>query len=230
MKYHLEGKGGARGYTAFGIETAKGSTHHDLKEFWHLGRDLPPGHRRERVMPPNVVVEQGDFSAATSAVYAALDALGGRVLQALAVYLGQTRDYFADKVNEGNSILRVIHYPPIAREGEDAASASARAGHVRAAAHEDINLITLLLGADEGGLQLLRRDGRWMEVNPPPGCVTCNIGDMLQRLSNHRLPSTTHRVVNPPPERAHLPRLYHESRALPCAHFLWPDEWLVGAC
>ena len=82
-------------------------------------------------MPPNVVVEQGDFSAATSAVYAALDALGGRVLQALAVYLGQTRDYFADKVNEGNSILRVIHYPPIAREGEDAASASARAGHVR---------------------------------------------------------------------------------------------------
>ena len=142
-------------------------------------------------MPPNVVVEQGDFSAATSAVYAALDALGGRVLQALAVYLGQTRDYFADKVNEGNSILRVIHYPPIREGGRDAASASARAGHVRAAAHEDINLITLLLGADEGGLQLLRRDGRWMEVNPPPGCVTCNIGDMLQRLSNHRLPSTT---------------------------------------
>lgn len=206
MKYHLEGKGGARGYTAFGIETAKGSTHHDLKEFWHLGRDLPPGHRHERVMPPNVAVEQGDFSAATSAVYSALDALGGRVLQALAVYLGQPRDYFADKVNEGNSILRVIHYPPIARDGEDAESASARAGHVRAAAHEDINLITLLLGADEGGLQLLRRDGRWMEVNPPPGCVTCNIGDMLQRLSNHRLPSTTHRVVNPPPERAHLPR------------------------
>ena len=206
MRYHVEGQGGARGYTAFGVETAKGSAHHDLKEFWHLGRDLLPGHRFEATMPPNVTVSEGDFTAVTSEIYAALDTLGGKVLEALAVHLGQKRDYFADKVNEGNSILRVIHYPPLVREGEDGKEALARAGHVRAAAHEDINLITLLLGADEGGLQILRRDGEWLEVNPPPGCITCNIGDMLQRLSNHRLPSTTHRVVNPPPERAHLPR------------------------
>ena len=126
------------------------------------------------------------------------------------MHLGQTRAFFADKVNEGNSILRVIHYPPLVppsmTDAEAEAALRERGGHVRAAAHEDINLITLLLGADEGGLQLLRRDGRWMEVNPPPGCVTCNIGDMLQRLTNHRLPSTTHRVVNPPASRAKIPR------------------------
>jgi isopenicillin N synthase-like dioxygenase len=210
MEYHLAGKGGARGYTAFGVETAKGSMRHDLKEFWHLGRDLAPGHRFEQMMPPNIKVEEGDFFEVTSAVFAALDALGGRILEALAVHLGQKREYFADKVNEGNSILRVIHYPPLVEDDEDAeqalAALAAKGGHVRAAAHEDINLITLLLGADEGGLQLLRRDGRWMEVNPPVGCVTCNIGDMLQRLTNHRLPSTTHRVVNPPASRAKIPR------------------------
>lgn len=206
-KYHLAGLGGARGYTGFGVETAKGSTKHDLKEFWHLGRDLPPGHRYEDKMPPNVDVEEGEFTSVTKEIFAALDALGGRVLEALAVHLGQPREYFGDKVNEGNSILRVIHYPPLARDGEDGAAAlEEAAGHVRAAAHEDINLITLLLGADEGGLQILRRDGTWLDVNPPAGCVTCNIGDMLQRLSNRRLPSTTHRVVNPGADRAHLPR------------------------
>ena len=210
MEYHLADAGGARGYTAFGVETAKGSTSHDLKEFWHLGRDLPPGHRFETQMPPNVRVEEGDFSETTRTVFKELDALGGRVLEALAVHLGQTRAFFADKVDEGNSILRVIHYPPLVppsmTEAEAEAALRERGGHVRAAAHEDINLITLLLGADEGGLQLLRRDGRWMEVNPPPGCVTCNIGDMMQRLTNHRLPSTTHRVVNPPASRAKIPR------------------------
>ena len=136
MRYHLKGLGGARGYTAFGVETAKGSTHHDLKEFWHLGRDLPPGHRFESVMPPNVTVSEGEFTAATSEIFGALDALGGKVLEALAVHLGQKRAYFADKVDEGNSILRVIHYPPLVREGEDGEEALARAGHVRAAAHE----------------------------------------------------------------------------------------------
>ena len=171
----------------------------DLKEFWHLGRDLPNGHRFETCMPPNVdhVTEVEGFSDVNKKIFNALDELGNRVLEALAVYLEQPRDYFADKTNEGNSILRIIHYPPIP---PDAAS------RVRAGAHEDINLITLLLGADEGGLQLLNRDGEWLEVNPPRGCVTCNIGDMLQRLSNHKLPSTTHRVVNPPAERAHIPR------------------------
>jgi isopenicillin N synthase-like dioxygenase len=150
-------------------------------------------------MPPNVdhVTEVEGFSDVNKKIFNALDELGNRVLEALAVYLEQPRDYFADKTNEGNSILRIIHYPPIPPDA---------AGRVRAGAHEDINLITLLLGADEGGLQLLNRDGEWLEVNPPRGCVTCNIGDMLQRLSNHKLPSTTHRVVNPPAERAHIPR------------------------
>lgn len=150
-------------------------------------------------MPPNVdeVVEVEGFSEVNKQIFNALDALGNRVLEALAVHLEQPRDYFSDKTNEGNSILRIIHYPPIPPDA---------AGRVRAGAHEDINLITLLLGADEGGLQILRKDGKWLDVNPPPGCVTCNIGDMLQRLSNHKLPSTTHRVVNPPVERAHLPR------------------------
>ena len=171
----------------------------DLKEFWHLGRDLPSGHPYESKMPPNVddVTEVEGFSEMNKKIFYALDQLGNRVLEALAVHLEQPRDYFADKVNEGNSILRIIHYPPIPPHA---------AGRVRAGAHEDINLITLLLGADEGGLQILRKDGKWLEVNPPPGCVTCNIGDMLQRLSNHKLPSTTHRVVNPPAERAHIPR------------------------
>ena len=124
-KYHLAGLGGARGYTGFGVETAKGSTKYDLKEFWHLGRDLPPGHRYEDKMPPNVDVEEGEFTAVTKEIFAALDALGGRVLEALAVHLGQPREYFGDKVNEGNSILRVIHYPPLARDGEDGAAALA---------------------------------------------------------------------------------------------------------
>jgi isopenicillin N synthase-like dioxygenase len=150
-------------------------------------------------MPPNVddVVEVEGFSEVNKQIFNALDELGNCVLEALAVHLEQPREYFADKTNEGNSILRIIHYPPIPPDA---------AGRVRAGAHEDINLITLLLGADEGGLQLLGKDGEWLEVNPPPGCVTCNIGDMLQRLSNHKLPSTTHRVVNPPAERAHIPR------------------------
>jgi isopenicillin N synthase-like dioxygenase len=198
-KYHLPGKGGARGFTAFGRETAKGATKSDLKEFWHQGRDLPTkGHKFEKFMPPNVEVNEIEgFTESAKHIFYSLDELGNRVLQALAVYLKQDRHFFDDKVDEGNSILRIIHYPPIAEES---------AGHVRAGAHEDINLITLLLGADEGGLQILRKDGKWLDVNPAPGCVTCNIGDMLQRLTNHVLPSTTHRVVNPPKERAHIPR------------------------
>lgn len=196
-KYHLAGLGGARGYTGFGVETAKGSTKYDLKEFWHLGRDLPPGHRYEDKMPPNVDVEEGDFTAVTKEIFAALDALGGRVLEALAVHLGQPREYFGDKVNEGNSILRVIHYPPLARDGEDGAIALANAGHVRAAAHEDINLITVLPYSSNPGLQLLTREGTWLDVTTPPDVMICDTGDMMSLLTGGRVPSTTHRVVNP---------------------------------
>lgn len=197
QKYKL-GVGGQRGYTPFGIETAKGHTHYDLKEFWHVGRDLPPGHRFRDHMADNVWpdAELPEFHARVQWLYDALDAMGLKVLQAIAVYLGLPRHFFADKVDVGNSILRLLHYPPVPKDGP----------HIRAGAHEDINVITLLLGAEEAGLEVKDHDGRWIAVNPPPGSLVCNIGDMLQRLVNHRLPSTTHRVVNPAPERRGFPR------------------------
>ena len=189
---------GQRGYTPFGVETAKGATHYDLKEFWHVGRDLPPGHRFRDHMPDNVWPdsELPDFHARVGWLYGALDALGLKVLEAIACYLGLDRHFFDPTVNLGNSILRLLHYPPVPKDGP----------HIRAGAHEDINVITLLLGADEAGLEVQDRDGRWISINPPPGSLVCNIGDMLQRLCNHRLPSTTHRVVNPSPERRGFPR------------------------
>ena len=192
-RYHLAGQGGARGFTPFGIETAKGATLRDLKEFWHVGRELPQGHPYRRYMPDNVWVEEvAGFREFTYGLYEAFDALGARLLRAIATFLDLSPDYFADKVQLGNSVLRVLHYPPV----------PAGAVGVRAGAHEDINVITLLLGAEEAGLQVLDRDGRWLDIKPPPHCLVVNIGDMLQRLTNHRLPSTTHRVVNPAPERA----------------------------
>jgi len=195
--YHVPGGGGARGYTPFGIETAKGAVHHDLKEFWHVGRELAPGHRFRRFMPDNLWVREiAGFRDSTLALWEAFDVLGRELLAAIALHLGLPPRWFDDKVSEGNSVLRVIHYPPV----------PAGATGQRAGAHEDINVITLLLGADEAGLQLLDRDGRWLDVNPAPGTLVCNIGDMLQRLTNRRLPSTTHRVVNPAPERAHRAR------------------------
>ena len=195
-KYIVPNGGGQRGYTAFGIEQAKGADRPDLKEFWHVGREMPKGHRDPSMLPNVTVSEIPDFNAKTYALYEALDALGLRVLSGLAIYLGLAPNFFDDKVKEGNSILRALHYPPV----KPGASA------VRAGAHEDINVITLLLGAEEAGLQLLDKDGNWLEVDPPPGCVVCNIGDMLQRSTNHVLPSTTHRVVNPTPDRAGFSR------------------------
>ncbi len=193
MRYHVTGTGGARGYTPFGVETAKGATHHDLKEFWHVGRELAPGHRYRRFMPDNLWVDGIDnFRESTLALWDAFDALGAELLAAIAMHLGLPTRWFDDRVGEGNSVLRVIHYPPV----------SPGSSGMRAGAHEDINAITLLLGAEEAGLQVLDRDGRWLGINPPPGSLVCNIGDMLQRLSNDLLPSTTHRVVNPAAGRA----------------------------
>jgi isopenicillin N synthase-like dioxygenase len=190
--YHAPGGAGQRGYTPFGREAAKGASLSDLKEFWHVGRELPPGHPYCRHMPDNVwPAELPRFQTATLGLYRALDDLGGRVLSAIARYLNLADDAFEDPTRDGNSVLRLLHYPPIPSD----------AIGVRAGAHEDINTITLLLGAEEAGLELLDRDGRWLPVNPPPGSVVCNIGDMLQRLTNHVLPSTTHRVVNPAPQR-----------------------------
>jgi len=192
-KYLIEGGGGQRGYTAFGIETAKGASAFDLKEFWHVGRDLPPGHPFRDHMPDNVwPAEVQDFRNTFQELYATFERTGLKILRAIARYLKIDEDYFIDTVRDGNSVMRLLHYPPI--QGEPGSN-------VRAGAHEDINTITLLLGAEEAGLELLTRDGRWIPVSPKPGELVVNIGDMLQRLTNGRLRSTTHRVVNPPPER-----------------------------
>lgn len=192
--FHQAGMGGARGYTPFGIETAKGATHHDLKEFWHVGRELPPGSPLGRYMPPNVWVDEiAGFKDVSLAIFRAFDAVGLELLRAIARSLTLETAYFDDKVEQGNSVLRVIHYPPM----PPTPTASVRAG-----AHEDINVITLLMGAEEPGLQVLTRQGQWLAVNPEPGSLVINVGDMLQRLTNNVLRSTSHRVINPPRERA----------------------------
>ena len=196
-RYHVRGGGGQRGYTPFGVETAKGAEFKDLKEFWHAGRDLPPGHPYAAVMPDNVwPAEIHGFERYVGGLYAGLDELGVRLLRAIARYLEIGDRFFDGPVRLGNSILRLLHYPPVPPD----------APGVRAGAHEDINVITLLLGAEEAGLEVLDRDGRWLPINAPEGAVVCNIGDMLQRLTNHVLPSTTHRVANPPPERRGVSR------------------------
>ena len=192
-KHHIAGGGGARGYTPFGIETAKGAQAHDLKEFWHVGRELPPGHPFRGHMGDNVWPDEvPGFRETFLELYETFDRTGLKILKAIARFLKIDEDYFIDTVRDGNSVMRLLHYPPI--EGEPGSN-------VRAGAHEDINTITLLLGAEEAGLELLTRDGRWIPVSSMPGELVVNIGDMLQRLTNGLLRSTTHRVVNPPPER-----------------------------
>ncbi len=194
---YVAGVGGQRGYTPFGVETAKDAKHFDLKEFWHMGRDLPQGHPFRALMPDNVWPDEvPQFHTEIAWLFGALDAMGRKVLEAIAVYLKLDRHFFDATVDEGNSILRLLHYPPVPQDGPN----------IRAGAHEDINVITLLLGAEEAGLEVLEKDGGWLAINPPPGALVCNIGDMLQRLTNRVLPSTTHRVVNPAPERRGFPR------------------------
>jgi isopenicillin N synthase-like dioxygenase len=190
--YFVAGGGGARGYTPFKTEIAKGAEFVDLKEFWHVGRELAEGHRFAAQMAPNIWPARPEgFRDTFLDLFAALDAAGDRLLSAIARYLGLTPNWFDPAVRDGNSVLRLLHYPPVDPDAPE----------VRAGAHEDINLITLLLGAEEAGLQLLDRGGTWLPVKPPAGAMVVNVGDMLQRLTNHVLPSTTHRVVNPPPER-----------------------------
>lgn len=190
--YFVAGGGGARGYTPFKTEIAKGATHVDLKEFWHIGRELAAGHRFSELMAPNIWPDQPEgFRETFVELFAAFDTAGDKLLSAIAVHLGLASDWFDHAVADGNSVLRLLHYPPVTED----------APNVRAGAHEDINLITLLLGAEEAGLELLDKDGEWLPVKPPEGALVVNVGDMLQRLTNHVLPSTTHRVVNPPVER-----------------------------
>ncbi len=192
--YHQPGIGGARGYTGPGIERARDHDVPDLKEFWHVGREFDGEHDDNNPHPgillPNVWPDEvPGFRRHALGLFDALDGVGRRLLSALALELDLPADWFEDKVDHGNSILRPIHYPPIR---------DARPGAVRAAQHEDINLITLLIGSKEQGLEILTRDDRWIPVTTLPGTIVVNVGDMLQRLTNHVYPSTTHRVVNPP--------------------------------
>jgi isopenicillin N synthase-like dioxygenase len=196
-RYHIPGGGGARGYTPFGVETAKDSKHFDLKEFWHVGREVRD-EKYADVMPANVWPDEvPEFRERALALYGALDALGARVLAALALHIGLPEQYFADKTDNGNSILRPIHYPPITADDIP---------NVRAGAHEDINLITLLVGASAAGLEVKSKHGEWVPFTSDADTIVVNIGDMLQRLTNHVYPSTTHRVVNPPGDQARKPR------------------------
>ncbi|ODS60272.1 MAG: flavonol synthase [Erythrobacter sp. SCN 68-10] len=188
--YKLEGGGGARGYTPFGTEKAKDAEVFDLKEFWHVGRDLPEGHPLAEFMAPNIwPAEVEGFRDTMSALFSAFETAGGRVLEAIALHLGRPRDFFAASVEDGNSVMRLLHYPPLGPDAPEDA--------IRAAAHGDINTITLLLGAEEAGLELLTKQGEWLAIDVPAGALVINVGDMLERQTNGKLRSTTHRVVNP---------------------------------
>jgi isopenicillin N synthase-like dioxygenase len=187
-KYEIPGLAGQRGYTSFGKEHAKQSTVADLKEFFQIGQETGDEKVPSDQYPPNVeVAEQPEFLR-----------LGKELYRAIAIHLGIGEDYFVKHIHLGNSILRAIFYPPITQEPASA---------IRAEQHEDINLITLLVGASAGGLQVLTKDNEWLEVVPEQDEIVINVGDMLQRLTNNYLKSTTHRVVNPPREEWHNPRL-----------------------
>ena len=197
-KYEIEGLGGQRGYVSFGKETAKGKSVADLKEFWHFGQEPCEGVYLPEELPENVQVKELDrFNETGMQAFRMLEKTGVYVLRALAIYIGLDEFYFDPWVTNGNSILRPIHYPPITQEPEDA---------VRAAAHGDINLITLLMGASAGGLQVLRKDDKWIDAIPNENELVINVGDMLERLTNNKLRSTIHRVVNPPKEEWSKPR------------------------
>ncbi|GAB5350142.1 isopenicillin N synthase family dioxygenase [Alteriqipengyuania sp. 357] len=188
--YKIEGNAGARGYTPFGQEQAKDAAVFDLKEFWHVGRDLEQGHPLAEFMEPNIwPAEVPEFESSMRELFLAFEASGRRILSAIAIHLGEDAQFFDPTIEDGNSVLRLLRYPPLPEDAPD--------GAIRAAPHGDINAITLLLGAEEAGLELLTKKGEWLAVSPPPGALAVNIGDMLERLTNGRLRSTTHRVVNP---------------------------------
>jgi isopenicillin N synthase-like dioxygenase len=184
---------GQRGYNSFGKEHAKGNDSPDLKEFWQFGQCIEGDQAKKANYPKNVSVKElPQFNPIGMKTYKKLEEIGTHVLRAIAIYLGLENDFFDGKVKNGNSILRAIHYPPITSEPKDS---------VRAAEHEDINLITLLMGASAEGLEVLSRQGEWVPVTALPEHIVVNVGDMLQRLTNSKLRSTTHRVVNPPKEK-----------------------------
>lgn len=199
LQYEIPGLAGQRGYTSFGKEHAKHSKVGDLKEFYQIGQLVEDEDPIKAEYPDNVMVsETPEFTELGNQLYKAFESSGAKLLEAIALHLGLGDDYFSDKIHNGNSILRAIHYPPIIEEPASA---------IRSEQHEDINLITLLVGASSGGLQVLTKTGEWKDAIPNENEIVVNVGDMLQRLSNNYLVSTTHRVVNPPKELWHIPRL-----------------------
>ena len=201
LNYEIKDLGGQRGYTAKGKEHAKGRNIGDLKEFYHIGQELKAEDRLSLGYPANVFPQEvPKFAKATVDAFRTLEMAGRQILRAIALYLELDEFYFDDKVERGNSILRAIHYFPINNPQ------NVPEGAVRAAAHGDINLITLLMGASTEGLQILRRDGVWIPVTALPDCIVVNVGDMLERLTNKKLRSTLHQVVNPSPEFLATPR------------------------
>ncbi len=198
LKYEIPEYAGQRGYTSFGREKAKQSEVPDLKEFWQIGQYVEGEELSKDNYPDNLEVEEiKEFNTTWKELYKSFEQAGAYLLRAIANYLDLEEGYFDSKIKNGNSILRAIHYPPITQEPKSA---------IRAEQHEDINLITLLVGASADGLQLLTKDGVWMDVKAGPGQIVINVGDMLQRLTNNVLRSTTHRVINPPREKWHTPR------------------------
>jgi isopenicillin N synthase-like dioxygenase len=213
-RYEIPELAGQRGYTSFGKEHAKGSDAPDLKEFFQYGQ-VPRDGFKEEEYPPNVQVEQvKPFNPTFESAYRAFEQSGKALLQAIALYLNLDEHYFDEFVHNGNSILRAIHYPPITQEPKSA---------IRAEQHEDINLITLLVGASADGLEILTKQNEWVPVTSLPEQIVVNVGDMLQRLTNNKLRSTTHRVVNPKRE------LWHTSRfSIP--FFLHPKSSMSLRC
>lgn len=201
QKYEFSELAGQRGYTGKGKEHAKGRNTGDLKEFYHIGQELPSNELLEEGYPANVWPEEvPEFKEAAIDAYRALEKTGTVMLRAIAIYLGLGEDFFDEKIKNGNSILRPIHYFPIENPAEVPSDA------VRAAEHGDINLITLLMGASAEGLQVLRRDGKWIPITALQDQLVVNVGDMLERLTNRKLKSTIHRVVNPPKDLMNVPR------------------------
>jgi isopenicillin N synthase-like dioxygenase len=197
-KYEDEKLAGQRGYTSFGKEHAKGSNAGDLKEFWHFGQEVVGEDPIRKEYPENILVDElPDFNEVGMKAYRDFEKTGRYMLRSIALFLGLEENYFDDKIHNGNSILRPIHYPPITSEPKSA---------VRAGQHEDINLITLLIGASADGLEVLNKKNEWIAVTALPDHIVVNVGDMLQRHTNNRLKSTTHRVVNPPREKWATPR------------------------
>ena len=218
QKYEIPGLAGQRGYTGKSKETAKGFKTPDLKEFWQIGQTVTDNDPVKDDYPENIAVkEDPEFNAVTLEVYKKLESAGQHLLRAIAVYLDLDEHYFDDKVHNGNSILRTLHYFPV--EDPDSLPADA----VRAGAHEDINLITLLIGASADGLELLTRENEWFPVKAYGEDVVVNVGDMLQRLTNNKLKSTTHRVVNPPREE-----MKNSRYSVP--FFLHPKSGMSLAC